>query len=661
MARRVFLIFVLSLLTAFGVLAQEKSRFKVLVPSDLRVGGQFMLSYIITADSVWDVKIPLAEGLEVLAGPFNSKTESVRMVNGKKLFTRSFEFKYILEAKKEGVFTLPQASVIADGQLVYSDKVQIKIFPLNMGWDTVKNDLVVDPILVRVEGEDDVYDLFYAVYTVLDSLGIDRVEWPDFKDFRVEEIELPRDRKWQIGSLNGITYNMTNCCQFRLYPKKTGKLSIGSARFFMGTRKQVKQDSSVDLSNSIPTYTRLKKKLTTRELTVEVKKLPGEKPVRYAPIREIVKSPDLKVVRINRFETDYQFRDGMLAIYNKELRHWGFINEKGDLAIDYKWDYSPFGKPCFSGGYCMVAKQKQTSMGIRYLEWYILDKTGKAVRVPGDVKSVSEFRDGYAAVVKALPDNKFKYVYVNGQGREVFPAISHAYTQLIFTLEHPCPCPSTFHEDRAAFYDFKKSKFGYINRKGEIVIPAVYAEVQDFRDGLAAVKVEGTDQVVAKWGYINTKGNMVIPPTFSIEPLAFSEGFAVVEKRNGKMVMIDKAGSVVCREYDKMSPFQDGYAFAEDGLQGAYVLDARFKEVKGPIEHLRLTNAPFTFYHNIFYKPADFKGDGFYYNNGEEYKLVYGWALGMPSENLIHCRTNEVDGFINYKGELVIVFENDEF
>lgn len=54
---------------------------------------------------------------------------------------------------------------------------------------------------MRVESEDDVYDLFYAVYTVLDSLGIDRVEWPDFKDFRVEEIELPRDRKWQIGNL----------------------------------------------------------------------------------------------------------------------------------------------------------------------------------------------------------------------------------------------------------------------------------------------------------------------------------------------------------------------------------------------------------------------------------------------------------------------------
>jgi hypothetical protein len=48
----------------------------------------------------------------------------------------------------------------------------------------------------------------------------------------------------------------------------------------------------------------------------------------------------------------------------------------------------------------------------------------------------------------------------------------------------------------------KGDKWGYIDKKGKMVIPAVYDGADIFSEGLARVEVNG------KWGYIDTKGNI---------------------------------------------------------------------------------------------------------------------------------------------------------
>ena len=44
-----------------------------------------------------------------------------------------------------------------------------------------------------------------------------------------------------------------------------------------------------------------------------------------------------------------------------------------------------------------------------------------------------------------------------------------------------------------------------MNEKGDIVIPIKYDSVEEFREGLAAIKRNG------KYGFINEKGEIVIP------------------------------------------------------------------------------------------------------------------------------------------------------
>lgn len=55
---------------------------------------------------------------------------------------------------------------------------------------------------------------------------------------------------------------------------------------------------------------------------------------------------------------------------------------------------------------------------------------------------------------------------------------------------------------------FSQKKYGFINLKNEVVIPAKFDGAQGFKNGLAAVKINDL------WGFINPKGEIVIQPKY---------------------------------------------------------------------------------------------------------------------------------------------------
>jgi len=70
---------------------------------------------------------------------------------------------------------------------------------------------------------------------------------------------------------------------------------------------------------------------------------------------------------------------------------------------------------------------------------------------------------------------------------------------------------SDFSEGLAAVYTGDDNPGGFINKKGEWVIPPVYSFISAFSEGLAVVKKE----LSSRYGFINLKGEMVIPETAS--------------------------------------------------------------------------------------------------------------------------------------------------
>ncbi len=82
------------------------------------------------------------------------------------------------------------------------------------------------------------------------------------------------------------------------------------------------------------------------------------------------------------------------------------------------------------------------------------------------------------------------------------------------------------------------SMYGFVNEKGEVTVPMIYDEVDNFSDGLANVKKPDSDLE----GYINKKGKIVLPFIYEYAD-EFINGVACV-KYNETYKLIDRNGNV---------------------------------------------------------------------------------------------------------------------
>jgi hypothetical protein len=83
----------------------------------------------------------------------------------------------------------------------------------------------------------------------------------------------------------------------------------------------------------------------------------------------------------------------------------------------------------------------------------------------------------------------------------------------------------------------KNNNLGFINQKGEEVIPFIYRDAGFFSEGLANVVSCNSDDS----GYIDKKGNVIIPFIYS-STRPFSNGIAQVFDWNEKTGYINKQG-----------------------------------------------------------------------------------------------------------------------
>lgn len=124
------------------------------------------------------------------------------------------------------------------------------------------------------------------------------------------------------------------------------------------------------------------------------------------------------------------------------------------------------------------------------------------------------------------------------------------------------------------------SKWGYIDRRGELAIKPQYDRAYSFSEGLALVQQRSEYGGRPRCGYINKQGHWVIQPTYEYAN-PFSEGLAGVF--DGEYWgFIDREGNVrIPFEYDSVGMFKQGLARVERNdsaffinLEGLYVEEA---------------------------------------------------------------------------------------
>ena len=303
--RKIVFLWIALIMVSLHAFADEKVSFTASAPDAVAVGDQFRLSYTVTTQKVRDFRVPSIKGFDVLMGPSRSQQKSVQIINGETTSTSSITFTYILMATKEGSFTLPGATITADGNQMVSNAVHINVLPADQangassgnsgrqggaasrassGTSVSNSDLFITATASKTTlYEQEAFLLTYKIYTLVDLRGFDNVKLPDFKGFHSQEVELPNDRKWSLEHYKGRNYQTTVYRQFVLFPQQSGKLTIDAARFDASIAKATQvADPFEAFFNGGNNYVEVKKTLATPQLTVDVKELPAGKPAGFS-------------------------------------------------------------------------------------------------------------------------------------------------------------------------------------------------------------------------------------------------------------------------------------------------------------------------------------------------------------------------------------------
>ena len=281
-----------------------------------------------------------------------------------------------------------------------------------------------------------------------------------------------------------------------------------------------------------------------------------------------------RVVITPQFDIVDDFSEGLAAVNIGQTRipnigvisnpgKWGYIDKTGKLVIPLKFTHAED----FSEGLAGVRDGDRGGF---------IDHAGKFVfDVPLDV--TLGFHEGMVGVLL-----RGMVTYFDRTGKKIPTSTDYG------------PKSNSFSEGLVPISI--KGKWGFMERTGKLTIEPQFEDAENFSEGLAPVKVKGEvvwcpantsgDRAGATmmYGYIDKTGKMVIPAVFnSAEP--FSEGVAAVSKCDETFFINQTGKTVISGGFRYASSFSGGLAHFEtmtdDGLLVGYV-DRAGKIVWGP-------------------------------------------------------------------------------
>ncbi|RXT03569.1 WG repeat-containing protein [Ammoniphilus sp. CFH 90114] len=273
------------------------------------------------------------------------------------------------------------------------------------------------------------------------------------------------------------------------------------------------------------------------------------------PILVSVKENEYKYINKNgslafpgTFSWANEFSEGLAAVTlakgtanNRE----GYINESGKVVIPPSFSYpGGFSYGYVSEGYALVGLVEKGKATITY---GIIDRSGKRIAsVDYDIShELVGYNEGTLLMKRHIEGKGSEYYFADLNGNQVS---SNTFTQVQY-----------FSEGLAAA-QLGQDEWGYVNTRGDWVIPAKYKTAQDFSEGLAAAGIQAEDGRW-KYGYIDYNGNWVIEPIYD-HAAPFSEGWASVEW-NGEWLWINKENKRQLSDFPyqvtgSFSPFING-------------------------------------------------------------------------------------------------------
>ena len=282
----------------------DEISFVTSAPRSVVANQHFKISYKVNCAKVGEPTIPEIEGFRILSGPHRSTQRSMQMINGETTSSESVTFTYILIADKEGEYIIPAATVVADGEKITSNEAKIRVLPedqasqassQNSGNSRVmpsrsnSTNIANDDLFIRASlSKTKVYEqeavlLTYKVYSAVNLINLD-FPTPDLKGFHIQEVELPKEKQFELDRYNGRNYQSLVWRQFVLFPQQSGKIEIPALDFegVVAVQTRRSMDPFEMMFNGGPSYVEVKKNLRANALSLNVEQLPAGKPLGFS-------------------------------------------------------------------------------------------------------------------------------------------------------------------------------------------------------------------------------------------------------------------------------------------------------------------------------------------------------------------------------------------
>jgi hypothetical protein len=284
-----------------GCLSAQESKLTASVsPTVMRVGDQFNLTFT-SEEEVSELELPTVENMEVLGGPRQGHSQSVYSVNGKITSTSTYQYTYFLKALKEGKYSIPPATAKIKNKPVRSNAVSFEVLAANsqqsrsgqsasgagqsVDGSVSDRDLFVNLLVDKKEvylGEQILATV--KIYTKVNLAGVDvNFKGPDFTGFFTEPLTIPQLRSLQSEAYNGDIYGTGVMKKTMIIPQKTGPITIKSFDLDVTMKKEVRRRVADPFFEDfdIPDVQEIPIKLKSKEVTVQVKPLPGNAPASF--------------------------------------------------------------------------------------------------------------------------------------------------------------------------------------------------------------------------------------------------------------------------------------------------------------------------------------------------------------------------------------------
>lgn len=297
--KRILLLISLGLVFWVNVRADEPARLTASGPATAIVDKPFQLVYTVNATGK-DLRVPEFNNFEVLAGPFESRSQSYQIINGKTSSSVSVSYTYTLQALKTGTYSVPPASIVVEGQKISSNGLSIKVLPADDTSSAASNSqgsqsstasassISNDKIFIRTSvSKSNLYEqeplvVTYKLYTLADVVGMNNVKLPDFNGFMKVELDQNPNKQLSYENFNGKNYGTIVLYQALLYPQRAGEITIDKASFDAVIRLQNKTQVRSIFDDFFDSYTNVNKSIIAPTVKVMVNSLPGTKPTNFS-------------------------------------------------------------------------------------------------------------------------------------------------------------------------------------------------------------------------------------------------------------------------------------------------------------------------------------------------------------------------------------------